>query len=255
MSRPLLRGTAEVLAQLESAPRHEERFIVSEELARLVMRTAGSHLQLTRDDRPYQWSTTVYCDTYDWQVYRAAEQGAALRLRFREYHRTRPEHAFSSARLWLELKEDVDDTSRKERFEIAGDLVPAFLRGEEILPPSTSGLSDRARALVGEGARPVVVTQYNRLAYAGIQDRIRVTADHNLIYLAIPWTRNDDEAIPSRIGPILARELDVVIEMKWFDDLPSWAAELHGYLRQRAPEERPSKFVVGMRHLLGATPP
>jgi len=255
VSRPLLRGTAEVLAQLESAPRHEERFIVSEELARLVMRTAGSHLQLTRDDRPYQWSTTVYCDTYDWQVYRAAEQGAALRLRFREYHRTRPEHAFSSARLWLELKEDVDDTSRKERFEIAGDLVPAFLRGEEILPPSTSGLSDRARALVGEGARPVVVTQYNRLAYAGIQDRIRVTADHNLIYLAIPWTRNDDEAIPSRIGPILARELDVVIEMKWFDDLPSWAAELHGYLRQRAPEERPSKFVVGMRHLLGATPP
>ena len=255
MSRPLLRGTAEVLAQLESAPRHEERFIVSEELARLVMRTAGSHLQLTRDDRPYQWSTTVYCDTYDWQVYRAAEQGAALRLRFREYHRTRPEHAFGSARLWLELKEDVDDTSRKERFEIAGDLVPAFLRGEEILPPSTSGLSDRARALVGEGARPVVVTQYNRLAYAGIQDRIRVTADHNLIYLAIPWTRNDDEAIPSRIGPILAREIDVVIEMKWFDDLPSWAAELHGYLRQRAPEERPSKFVVGMRHLLGATPP
>jgi hypothetical protein len=255
VSRPLLRGTAEVLAQLESAPRHEERFIVSEELARLVMRTAGSHLQLTRDDRPYQWSTTVYCDTYDWQVYRAAEQGAALRLRFREYHRTRPEHAFSSARLWLELKEDVDDTSRKERFEIAGDLVPAFLRGEEILPPSTSGLSDRARALVREGARPVVVTQYNRLAYAGIQDRIRVTADHNLIYLAIPWTRNDDEAIPSRIGPILAREIDVVIEMKWFDDLPSWAAELHGYLRQRAPEERPSKFVVGMRHLLGATPP
>jgi len=94
----------DTLAQPESAPRHEERFIASEELARLVMRTAGSHLQLARDDRPYQWSTTVYCDTYDWKVYRAAEQGAALRLRFREYHRTRPEDAFTSARLWLESR-------------------------------------------------------------------------------------------------------------------------------------------------------
>lgn len=240
--------------QPESAPRHEERFIASEELARLVMRTAGSHLQLARDDRPYQWSTTAYCDTYDWKVYRAAEQGAALRLRFREYHRTRPEDAFTSARLWLELKEDVDNTSRKERFEIAGDLVPAFLRGEEILPQSVDGLSARAKSLVRDGARPVIVTQYNRLAYAGAEDRIRVTADHNLIYLAVAWTSNDDEAIPSRMGPILARETGVVIEMKWFADLPNWAEELHGYLRERAPEDRPSKFVVGMRHLLGETP-
>jgi len=244
----------DISAQPESVPRHEERFIASEELARLVMRTAGSHLQLAQDDRPYQWSTTVYCDTYDWKVYRAAEQGAALRLRFREYHRTRPEDAFTSARLWLELKEDVDDTSRKERFEIAGDLVPAFLRGEEILPLSADGLSARAGELVRDGARPVVVTQYNRLAYASPQDLIRVTADHNLIYLAVPWTSNHDGAIPARMGPILARETDVVIEMKWFDDLPSWAEELHGYLRQRAPEDRPSKFVVGMRHLLGEMP-
>ena len=108
--------------------------------------------------------------------------------------------------------------------------------------------------LVRAGARPVVVTQYNRLAYAAPGDRIRVTADHNLIYLAVPWTHSGDDAIPSRMGPILARETDVVIEMKWFDELPNWAEELHGYLRQRAPADRPSKFVVGMRHLLGETP-
>lgn len=241
-------------AQAESRPRYEERFIASEELARLVMRTAGSHLQLAQDDRPYQWSTTVYCDTYDWSVYRAAERGAALRLRFREYHRTRPEEAFTSARLWLELKEDVDATSRKERFEIAGDLVPAFLRGEQILPTAGHGLSARAGELVRAGARPVVVTQYNRLAYAAPGDRIRVTADHNLIYLAVPWAHSGDDAIPSRMGPILARETGVVIEMKWFDELPNWAEELLGYLRERAPADRPSKFVVGMRHLLGETP-
>jgi hypothetical protein len=237
--------------QSESMPRHEERFIASEELARLVMRTAGSHLQLARDDRPYQWSTTAYCDTYDWAIHRAAEAGQALRLRFREYHRTRPDEAFTSARLWLELKEDTEDMSRKERFEIASDVVPAFLRGETDLADGTTGLGRKAAELVAAGARPVVVTQYNRLAYAAPEDRIRITADHNLIYLAVPWTTNGDDAVPIRIGPILARETDVVIEMKWLGELPSWAEELHGYLRQRAPADRPSKFVVGMRHLLG----
>lgn len=237
--------------QLESVPRHEDRYIASEELARLVMRTAGSHLQLAQDDRPYQWSTTSYCDTYDWQIFRAAEAGKALRLRFREYHRTRPDEAFTSARLWLELKEDTEDMSRKERFEISGDVVPAFLRGETALTDSTSGLGMKAAELVASGARPVVVTQYNRLAYAAPKDQIRITADHNLIYLAVPWTTNNDDAVPIRIGPILARETDVVIEMKWFGELPNWAEELHGYLRQRAPADRPSKFVVAMRHLLG----
>lgn len=245
---------AENFAQPESMPRHEERFIASEELARLVLRTAGSHLQLAQDDRPYQWSTTAYCDTYGWSIYRAAEAGRALRLRFREYHRTRPDEAFTSARVWLELKEDTADMSRKERFEIAGDAVPAFLRGEtDLTEGGSAGLGQRAAELVQAGARPVVVTQYNRLAYAAAKDQIRVTADHNLIYLAVPWTTNDDDAVPVRIGPILARETDVVIEMKWFGELPSWAQELHGYLRERAPADRPSKFVVAMRHLLGAT--
>jgi hypothetical protein len=43
----------------------------------------------------------------------------------------------------------------------------------------------------------------------------------------------------------------VVVEVKWFDELPPWAVELHSFLKQEAPDERPSKFIVGMRHLLG----
>ena len=243
-------------AQPESQPRREDRFIASEELARLVMRTAGSHLQLARDDRLYQWSTTTYCDTYDWGIFHAAEEGHALRLRFREYHRTRPDEAFTSARLWLELKEDTVETSRKERFEMAADLVPGFLRGETgTLTEASAALGGKAEELIGAGAHPVVVTQYNRLAYAAPDDRIRITADHNLVYLAVPWTTNADDAIPVRIGPILARETDVIMEMKWFGELPAWAEELHGYLRERAPADRPSKFVVAMRHLLGEAKP
>jgi hypothetical protein len=231
--------------------RHEERFIASEELARLVMRTAGSHLPLARDDRPFQWSTTTYCDTYDWSVYKAAEAGAALRLRFREYHRMRPDAAFASPRVFLELKDDESNTSAKERIDVVPEAIPAFLRGERILPPDRAGLGARAEELVRAGARPVVVTQYNRLAYAFADDRIRITADHNLIYLAIAWPGNDDDVVPARLGPVLGRETGVVVEVKWFDELPPWAVELHSFLKQEAPDERPSKFIVGMRHLLG----
>src|SRR5205814_9220726 len=133
-------------------------------LARISIRTAGSHLQLARDDRPYQWSTTAYFDTYDWQIFRAAEAGKALRLRFREYHRTRPDEAFTSARVWLELKEDTVDMSRKERFEIAGDVIPAFLRGETDLTDLSPALGQKRTELVHARARAVVVPQYHRRA-------------------------------------------------------------------------------------------
>src|SRR5207237_2345693 len=166
-------------------------------------------------------------------------------------HHTHTVDPVMIARVCLDLKKNTVDMSRKERFEIAGDVVPAFLRGETDLTDVSTALGQKASELVHAGARPVVVTQYNRLAYAASEDQIRITADHNLIYLAVPWTTNDDDAIPVRIGPILARETDVVIEMKWLGELPAWAEEVHGYLRQRAPADRPSKFVVAMRHLLG----
>jgi hypothetical protein len=235
-----------------SRARHEERYLASEDLGRLALRTAGSHLPLAREDSPYQWLTTTYCDTNDWSVYRGAEAGAAIRLRFREYHRTRPDAIFSSPRLWVELKEDVGDRWRKDRFEAASAEVPALLRGERRFPLGDEDLVKSAESLVARGARPVVVTQYNRLAYALPDDSMRVTADHNLIYLAVPWASQGDDAVPSRIGPLLGRERGVIIEVKWFDELPLWADELRQFLHQRAPTDRPSKFVVAMRHLLGA---
>ncbi|GAC1459810.1 MAG: hypothetical protein NVSMB8_09850 [Candidatus Limnocylindrales bacterium] len=243
------------MTELPARARHEQRFIASEEVARMVMRSAGSHLPLARDDLPFQWLTTTYCDTTAWSVYQAAEAGAAVRLRFREYHRTRPDAVFTNPRLYLELKEDVEDRWRKERFDIGSEQVPAFLRGEPVLPTQGSPLAAVAGALVVQGARPVVVTQYNRLAYAASGDQVRVTADHNLIYLAVPWLSDADDAVPCRLGPILSRETDVVIEIKWFNEFPSWAEELRGYLRERATADRPSKFVMAMRHLLGVTGP
>src|ERR1700716_2859357 len=151
--------------ETDAERRHEHRFQVSESIARLVMRTTANNLPLSRDDRPYQWSTTTYCDTVNWSIYRAAEKGSAMQLRIREYHRTRPRQVLNPGTAWIEFKDDEGDTSLKERFGLPVDVAGWFLRGKAPPAQPDHGLAERASLLLREGARPVAVTQYNRLAY------------------------------------------------------------------------------------------
>ena len=231
--------------------RIEHRFLVNEAVARLALRTSGTYLPLDRDDRPYQWSTTAYLDSYGWGVFRAAEEGKALQLRVREYHRTRPSQILAGETVYFEMKDDAASTSFKERYEVPTMSLPAYLRGDQKLPRDQNGLVERANVTIANGVRPVVVTQYNRIAYSAPDGSMRITADHNLMYLAVPWIVNDASSMPCRIGPVIAREPGVVIEVKWFRELPRWADELYSYIRDHMVNERPSKFVVAMRHLLG----
>ena len=158
--------------EADSERRHEHRFLVTENVARLIMRTTANNLPLSRDDRPYQWSTTTYCDTVDWAIYRNAQKSAAMQLRIREYHRTRPSHVLNPGTAWIEFKDDEEDTSLKERWGVPMEVARAFLRGEPALPDLERGLAERAARLLKAGARPVVVTQYNRLAYNSLDSRM-----------------------------------------------------------------------------------
>jgi hypothetical protein len=246
--------TAAAAHETDAERRHEHRFQVSESIARLVMRTTANNLPLSRDDRPYQWSTTTYCDTLAWSIFRAAQKGSAMQLRIREYHRTRPREVLNPGTAWIEFKDDEEDTSLKERFGVPMDVARSFLRGEAALPQPDHGLAERASLLLRDGARPVAVTQYNRLAYNSLDSSLRITADHNLMYFALPWeTRADTNDAPSPLGSLLAMEPNVIVEMKWYGELPHWAVDLHAYLKENTNEDRPSKFIVAMRWLLGET--
>ena len=234
-----------------SEPRKEHRFLVNESVARLALRTAATYLPLDREDRPYQWSTTTYCDTYDWQVLNAEKSGHATQLRLREYHRTRPNEVLAGEAVFLEMKDDSPDAGTKERYLVPTSEVMSYRRGERVIESTKNVLARRMQALVRAGVRPVIVTQYNRIAHSSPDGSVRITADHNLMYLAIPWEANSDDAIPCKLGPVLGREPGVIIEVKWFDQLPHWADELYGYIREHMANERPSKYVIAMRHLLG----
>src|SRR5712692_4931513 len=131
LSDAMTLSTSRVVSKNE--PRKEHRFLVNEAVARLALRTAGTYLPLDREDRPYQWSTTTYCDTYDWRVLRAEKDGHATQLRLREYHRTRPDDVLAGETLFVEMKDDSPDAGMKERYVVPTREVMSYLRGERTI--------------------------------------------------------------------------------------------------------------------------
>lgn len=243
------------LNQRDLTERHEKRFLVTEEQACEIMRVVSCNLSPARHDCLFPWRTTAYCDTPDWRIYRSAVAGEApTRLRFREYHLRCPSEVFSGEATWLELK-DPSPSVPKRRVLIPCAAVPALLRGDAEFPTALNGAGGRAQRLLDAGARPVLVAQYSRLAYAAPGDRIRITADYNLSYLTIPWTTNEDGAIPCPLGPVIGRESGVVIEVKYSHELPHWAVTLSEFLRENSSGDRASKFTIGVRYLLDSQVP
>src|SRR5438552_4968328 len=139
---------------LTEEPRKEHRFLVNEAVARLALRTAGTYLPLDREDRPYQWSTTTYCDTSDWQVLRAEKRGHATQLRLREYHRTRPNEAFAGDTIFLEMKDDRPEYGMKERYVVPMKDVMSYLRGDRSIEAEKDSLIPHMTKLVKAGVRP-----------------------------------------------------------------------------------------------------
>ena len=225
--------------EADAERRHEHRFQVSESIARLVMRTTASNLPLSRDDRPYQWSTTTYCDTVEWSIFRAAEKGSAMQLRIREYHRTRPREVMNPGTAWIEFKDDEQDTSLKERFGVSMEVARSFLRGGTTLPDPEHGLAERAVRLPGTGRDRSPSPSTNRLAYNSLDSSRRITADHNLMYFALPWERGRRLRRFRHRSGRCSQEPYVIVEMKVYGDLPHWAIDLHAYLKETPAKSGP----------------
>ena len=229
--------------------RGERRFLIDEKMARLALAILSRHLDLTTEERSAHWLTTVYCDGPDWRIFRAAEAGRGVRMRFREYHTYRPEAVFAGSYTWLEFKPSAQFTG-KTRYELPSRAVPALMRGDVRLLGDPGKAEEDLARLLAAGVRPVFATQYHRAAYAASEDAVRITLDRELCYRTIPgWDLQEHRAVPSPLGPAFATDFGVVVEMKWLRELPRWAVTVAEFLRTYAMGEREPKFLVGTRHL------
>ncbi|HTE85495.1 MAG TPA: VTC domain-containing protein [Dehalococcoidia bacterium] len=240
-----------VVAKLRSQrlPRRgERRFLVDESMTDEILIILQRHPVLIAEDLSTPWRTTVYCDTPNWQIYRAVESGAGVLMRFREYHGTRPNNVFDSVETWLEFKPTLQFTG-KTRFALPARSIPALLRGELQIEQDAGEPAAWLRQLLDAGVRPVFATQYHRLAYESADKSIRITADRDIRYLSLrQWNNGNTEQTTFPLGPVFATESNSVIEMKWRRALPGWAVTIAEFLEPYSVGSD-RKFVVGARQL------
>src|SRR5438552_11367074 len=104
------------------APRREYRFLLDDRHSAEAAEVVRWHCRLSDQDYFTPWRITTYWDTPSLSIYRVAEAGSSLCLRFREYHADCPNEILTSANIWVELKESAE-TSRKQRANIAASDV------------------------------------------------------------------------------------------------------------------------------------
>ncbi len=235
------------LKYLVSAP---EATQVSREFARRLERHYPPGFLALPGTR--QYSTTIYFDTVDRQLFRAAEQGStSVKLRAREYYNFDPSFAQLARRardlvrfdpvIWFELKSKQGDHVTKQRFALAKQEVPQFLsRGEfsaasvEIqqarFGPQAEQLMQDVTGLYRRFNQPFQVdciVNYRRIAWQDPAGSLRLTLDRQVSFfepLSDLWTRREPLTRES-LGPVRGNAQGAVLEVKLRGEPPSWLSE------------------------------
>ncbi len=181
--------------------------------------------------RPLNYVRTTYFDTPDFAYYRGTASTMARRLRAREYATAAEPEATPELTgvCVLELKQSASGLRSKSRISIAPGDVAAFLA--RYSGPRHDG------PLV-----PCMTTWYQRAALTDADDRIRVTLDQRVRFCApTPVGAPCTGAEPPEV---LARGPEFVLELKLWDESPTWLARA---MRGLVEAVGFSKFTSGMR--------
>jgi len=224
-----------------------------------------------------QYATTVYFDTADKDLYRAAlSEPMHVKVRAREYYdpqlgradvATNGSDIMQSGRvIWIELKVRDGQRSRKRRVCIAKlDAQRLFCEldaGADLRDVQAVGGADthvneiateleRLRARLHAPLQPICVVNYRRLSWQDGGTALRITLDRDVCAFAPPpdlWTRSD---VLSRqaLGESAFEESCCVLEVKSRGPLPAWLGPV--LAEHRATEVAYSKFVMASRAVHG----
>jgi len=222
------------------------------------------------------YATTVYFDTADRELYRAAVyEPVHVKVRAREYyavHSGRPDFETdpqqivqSSPVTWIELKSRDGQRSRKRRACIPKLEVPSLLddlerrqTGARTRSPTGNAELDQIVAelqhvliRLRSPLRASCAVNYRRLSWQDDSDALRITLDRDVSAFALPadlWTQRGP-ASRHVLGRPAWLEPSCVLEVKSHGESPAWLAQV--LARHRATEVEYSKFVMASRALHG----
>jgi hypothetical protein len=226
--------------------------------------------------RAKHYVTTVYFDTDDGQLYRAAcASDDNFKLRAREYYDLHPELTELATdprqlvrytpTLWLELKTKSGQHTSKRRVGIPKRDVAAFFEGgttsEEMRRIQQGAHGGDAEHVLTELAafrdrfggplRAACLVNYRRHAWQDPQGNLRITLDRALSCHAPQadlWSRKH-ALVREALGAASYEESQVVLEIKSRGALPDWTARL---LEQSGARPHPySKFLTAYRSVRG----
>jgi hypothetical protein len=282
-------GNADVVADAEldlrmTADRAETKHVVAAEVAAALGREIGRHLPPHHFRGPgatilpggLEYSTTIYFDTAQRQLYDQAVNSAAhLKLRAREYYSVHPaltdlatdarELVRYTPLLWLEIKHKDGARTRKQRLGIPKRDVARFFETGSV----TAEMIELARPEHGAEAaevladvanlcrrfetplRPDCLVNYRRSGWQDPQGGLRITVDRAVAFFAPPddlFTR-DFALVRETLGEPAASFGAAVLEIKARSSLPEWLECM--LAEHRLPPHRFSKFVAASQAVHG----
>jgi hypothetical protein len=156
-------------------PAYELKFLLSEDQARDVEAWARRHLARDAHADPalggaYR-TTSLYCDTPDWDVYRRVGSHRRRKFRLRRYGQ--------EARVFLERKAKAGDRVRKRRTDVPEAELARLAHPFAVLGWPGDWFH---RRLLARRLRPTCRVGYERTAYvgAGPDGPLRLTLDRHL---------------------------------------------------------------------------
>ena len=213
--------------------RFELKYRVSEGTARSVREFLRGYLvpdEFTAGSPDFSYAVhSLYLDSEDLWLYRTTINGDKNRFKLRlRYYSEDP-----AAPVFFEIKSRRDNSIFKQRAAVKRDAVRPILEGQwpdfthlvKPEPKTLVQLQDFTRQLHRVNATPRSRVSYRREAWMSpVDNSARVTLDRAV---------NCAPEFASRIstsmaGAVQVFEEDVILELKFTDRMPAWAAELIG---------------------------
>ncbi|MBR3972451.1 MAG: polyphosphate polymerase domain-containing protein [Oscillospiraceae bacterium] len=200
---------------MEKNYRHEYKFLISRQASELIKRRLSHVMQRDAHAGPTGQYTirSLYFDDLAFRAFDEKVSGIDNRTKYRIRC-----YNYSDGLFKLEKKEKKGHLTRKTAMKVSREDVLSMQRNpRHRVPDHPEGLTEELRLqCTNQGARPVVLVDYDRTPFVSVYGNTRITLDENL--RTVPYTC--DIFAPGHPATPVMEPDQVILEVKFDDFLP-----------------------------------